>query len=484
MRMAGIVRVSSLGNRQAGADNMHADRDQIADLQRYATEHGHTLTVLPPELNVSGGLPLAKRPSLLAAIEGVEAGTYDAIIVSYLSRLGRNIREQLKAWDRVEAAGGRIIVVRENIDSATAAGRMHRNILLAIAEHEREQHAERFEQLREWATMAGVWQRRQTPLGYTRDPGTRKLVPDDNAGLVQRAFADRIAGKPISSIARDLNMTPSGTRALLQNRVYLGELQVGQHVNPTAHPPIVSDETWQQAQTARVTRPARVNQHPALLAGLTRCAGCGHTMSRANNKVLVYACHGRSSNGPCPAPAAITLRLLDEHVERIALHQLAQLTATATPDSTKLAEAIEARKAAETELAVFLRDVQAAGLKPGQFAEAALDRADAIEEARSVEDELRARAPMSLDSDPVELWQTLNDSERNHLLGRLIEAVIVYRSGGRGHIRPVTDRVRVLRHGAGVIDTRRYRGAARPIVSVPLLDVDDPRVLGVPASQD
>lgn len=484
MRMAGIVRVSSLGNRQAGADNMHADRDQIADLQRYAAEHGHTLTVLPPELNVSGGLPLAKRPSLLAAIEGIEQDRYDAIIVSYLSRLGRNIREQLKAWDRVEAAGGRIIVVRENIDSATAAGRMHRNILLAIAEHEREQHAERFALLREWATAAGVWQRRQTPLGYTRDPQTRKLVPDANAESVRDAFLDRIDGRPISRIADDLAMTTGGVRALLRNRVYLGELTVGQHTNQAAHPALVTEETWHQAQAARVTRPARVTRHPALLAGLTRCAGCGHLMSRGSTKVVVYTCHGRSSNGKCPAPAAITLRLLDEHVERIALHQLAQLTTTATPDSTQLAEATAARKAAETELAAFLRDVQAAGLKPGQFAHAARERANAIDTARLVESELLARAPVALNTDPLKLWDTLDGSERNHLLGRLIEAVVVHRSGGRGHITPVADRVRVIRHGAGVIDTRRYRGTARPITSIPLLDVDDPRVLGVPASQD
>lgn len=117
---AGLVRVSNLGGR--GGDSFHADSDQVADLEREAERIGARLVVLPPELDVSGGLPIEQRPSLLAAIEGVERGEYAGIMVSYLSRFGRSIREQLRAWDRVEAAGGRVIVVREQIDSSTAAG--------------------------------------------------------------------------------------------------------------------------------------------------------------------------------------------------------------------------------------------------------------------------------------------------------------------------------------------------------------------------
>lgn len=473
-----------MGGRKAGADNVHADRDQIDEIQRHAAAVGATVTILTPELNVSGGLPLERRPSLLAAIEGVEAGRYDAICVAYLSRLGRNTREQLKAWDRVEAASGRIIVIRENIDSSTAAGRMHRGILLAIVEHEREQHAERFERLRVWATAAGVWQRRQTPLGYVRDEVTRKLIPSRNADRVRAAFADRIAGKPVSVIARDLQMTPSGVRALLRNRVYLGELRVGEHVNPAAHPPIVAVDVWHAAQAARVTRPPRVARHPALLAGVARCAGCGHALARGRGKVEVYSCAGQHSDGRCPAPAAVTLSLLDAHVERIVLARLAALHLRGPVDDKPLRDATAVRKAAEGELAVFLRDVRAAGLKAGQFAEGARARADAIDRARRIEERLLAGRVDGITGDAVEAWGRMNATQRNHVLGRVVEVVLVARAGGRGSRTPIADRVRVIRHGAGLVDAKRYRGEARPIVTVGLPDVDDPRVLGVHLSQD
>jgi DNA invertase Pin-like site-specific DNA recombinase len=183
---AAIVRVSHMNGRKAGEENVHADRDQLAAIERHAREHKARLEVLPPELDVSGGLPLEQRPSLLRAIEGVECGEFDGIIVAYLSRLGRNVREQLRAWDRVEAAGGRIVVVQEGIDTSTPNGRMHRTILLAIAEHEREQHGERFENLRRWATEAGIWQRRQTPRGYRKDKATRRPGPRGHARPARR----------------------------------------------------------------------------------------------------------------------------------------------------------------------------------------------------------------------------------------------------------------------------------------------------------
>src|SRR3954462_10247074 len=120
-------------------------------------------------------------------------------------------------------------------------------------------------------------------------------------------------------------MTASGVRALLRNRVYLGELRVGRHVNMAAHEPLVTEPQWEAAQSS-VSRPARSRtRETALLAGLVRCQACGHVMSRSLTASLVYSCHGRSSGGRCPSPTAITAALIDDHVSRIARHELERL---------------------------------------------------------------------------------------------------------------------------------------------------------------
>src|SRR5205823_8042791 len=63
------------------------------------------------ELDVSGGLPLAERPGLRRAVEAVEAGRADVIMVAYFDRLMRSLKVQQEVVDRVEAAGGEVLTV-------------------------------------------------------------------------------------------------------------------------------------------------------------------------------------------------------------------------------------------------------------------------------------------------------------------------------------------------------------------------------------
>jgi DNA invertase Pin-like site-specific DNA recombinase len=480
---AGVVRISHMGARKAGDANVHADRDQLAAIEQHARAHGATLVVLDPELDVSGGLPLEQRPSLLRAIEGVERGEFNGVIVAYLSRFGRSVREQLAAWDRIEAAGGRVIVVQEGIDTSTPSGRLHRNVLLSIAEHERELHAERFGNLRRWATDAGIWQRRQTPLGYRRNPQTRKLEPDVDARRVQRAFVLRGAGSSISAIADDLGMTPGGARQLLRNRVYLGELRVGEHVNPAAHEPLVTIDVFEAAQIS-VPRPGRnVDRAPALLAGLARCAGCGHVMSRQTTARVVYSCARRHSGGQCPEPAAVTAALLDAHVETIALAELERLRIS-TSERGSLDDARAALAAAERELNAFVSAVSAADIGAAAFGAGARQRQDAVDAARErLRVQLAAQPVVPDVGSGADVWQQLDGHARNALLRALLEAVVVRRGGGRGSRTPLAERVRVIAYGAGLVNGRRTDpNAARTITALPFLDLDDERVLRVAGS--
>jgi DNA invertase Pin-like site-specific DNA recombinase len=477
-RWAGIVRVSHMGDRKAGAEDFHADAEQVAAIERYAKAHGATVEFLPPELSVSGGRPIEHRPSLRAAIEGVERGEYSGIVVAYLSRLTRS-RSGLRIWERVEAAGGHVHSAAEQLDTSSPNGRFIRDIHLANAVREREEHIDRFDERRRMATEAGVWQRRQTPTGYRRDERTRKLVPDESAGRVREAFRRRGAGASLSSIAELLSITTSGARHLLANRVYLGELRVGDYVNEAAHPALVGVDEFLAAQSARVLRGPRVRDEPALLAGLVRCAGCGHVMSRGRTKAEVYACHGRMSAGRCPAPAAVTLRLLDDHVTGIARAQLARLAGTPVDDQALVDEARAVVAEAERELEAFLAGVSAAGISPDDYAAAARERRRAVEAARERLGELARRQTPVVSGDPVELWERLDVEQRNRLLRGLVEAVVVRRAGGRGHVVPVADRVRVIAFGAGLVEATRRGGAARPIRPIVLPDVDDPAVLRV-----
>jgi site-specific DNA recombinase len=476
----GYTRVSHVGGREG--DRFRSPGEQADSMRSWARRRGEPIVLLEPELDESGGR--RDRPILTTAVETIERADARGLVVAYLSRASRSTRHLLELWDRIEAAGGELHAVAENIDTKTPAGRLTRTMLAAIAEHELDVHRERFEAQRASATARGIWQRRQTPLGYQRDPSTRRLVPDSNADRIRRAFRDRLGGTSLSQIARDLGLTRSGARMLLRNRVYLGELSVGIHTNATAHPAIVPEDEWLAVQRISSRRPARSAGPVALLGGLVRCASCGHVMSRATGGGgYVYACHREHSAGRCPRPAAITLATLDPHVTVIALDELAKLTATAARSDREIAAAREAVRGAEAELAAYLEGVAAAGLGSGQYAEGARRRKEGLAQAYDRLGRLLGRQEGLVDGNPRKVWERLDVDRRNRLLRGLIDCVVVA-PVGRGTRVPVSDRTRVIAHGAGV--TEPYHGGGRPlpIQPLPFPDGDDPVVLGMHLSED
>jgi site-specific DNA recombinase len=482
---AGCVRVSHMGERKAGADNVHADRDQVEVIEA-ATPKGARLELLPPELDVSGGLPLAERPSLLAAVEGVESGKYAGIIVAYQSRLFRNVEEEEAVFRRVEAAGGEILFALGDLDSSTVSGRMVRRIKAATNTAEREEHAERFERLRRISTEAGIWQRRQTPTGYRKNPKTRRLVKDRRATAVGTAFRDFLAGTTISALAVRLGMTPSGVRQLLRNDVYLGILRVGKHVNPSAHPVIIDVDTFEAVQHRLDTapRPSRNGNGPALLAGLVRCASCGHLMTRHTGKgQLVYSCPGKHSGERCPQPTGITLPRLEAHVEKIAIAELARLEVSAT-EGDRVERSRQTLARAERALDAYLDAVSAEDVGADAFNRAARKKSDAVDKAREeMRNELARRPALPQVGSGAEVWPKLNGAERNQLLRSLLAAIVV-RPVGRGRRVPVADRVRVLAYGTDLELPERRGGEASGIVPIAFPDVDKVGVLSVLAGED
>jgi hypothetical protein len=367
----------------------------------------------------------------------------------------------------------------------TRGGRLQRNILAAIHEDEREAHVERFDDLRRTATERGVWQFRQTPTGYRCDKTTRRLVLDHRAAEVRTAFHDRAAGTvTISDLARRLRMTQSGVRQLLRNRVYLGELRVGQHVNVAAHEPLIDIETFEAAQRS-TPRPARGPSGPALLAGLVRCSTCGHRMTRSGTwHVPTYRCPTRHGGERCPRPAAITCSIVEEHVEAIALEELKRLAVTASEDrGLEQAQSEVARS--RRELDAFAAAVEAAGMEPAELVAAFRSRRDALQDAQ---DQLRAeqarRPYLPAAASGADVWDELNPQDRNALLRALLSAVVVQACGRGGRTIPPGDRVRVLAYGAEVRLPQRRGEKPSGLCPIPLPDFDHPGVLGISPGKD
>lgn len=489
--LAGYIRVSHIGRRDENdRDSFHSIDEQEAEIHRFATARALHVEMLPPDLDAKGSDP--SRRIFREAIDGTKEGRYSGIVVAYISRAGRDLRLMLDLWDEIEKAGGAVYCARESIDASTTSGRLQRNILASIAQAELEERRDGFEKSVAGAVAQGIWKQRQTPRGYDRHeqikghPLSRRLVPNAQREDVTHAFDDRAGGMAITALADRLHMTPSGVRQMLKNRVYLGELSERGYVNPKAHEPLVTLEQFESVQST-MARPSRraVSSDPAMLAGLVHCSGCGHVMSRGGSeRWLSYTCAVRHSGARCPEPAAVTVALLDAHVERIAIAELAKLTVVSS-DGKSVEHARTALNASEAELGAYLAAVSAVDVGAKAFGAGARQRREAVDAAR---DQLRAAlvlhpATPAL-SNGAAAWANLGARERNILLRALLLAVVVKRSGGRGSRIPLYQRVRVLAAGSDIALPARRGGEASGIVPIPLPDLHDPRVLRVPSGED
>ena len=102
----------------------------------WSEDQGNRVVDAFDEIDVSGKLPLAKRPGLLTAIEMVEASEADHIVVAYFDRLVRSLKVQLEVIERVEQAGGEIYAIDHGrLTNGTAATRMSNNMMGAAFQY-------------------------------------------------------------------------------------------------------------------------------------------------------------------------------------------------------------------------------------------------------------------------------------------------------------------------------------------------------------
>ena len=129
-----VVRVSEQGDRED--ENFHSPKAQLARAKLWSKDQGNRVVDAFEEIDVSGKLPLARRPGLLRAIEMVEAGEADHIVVAYFDRLVRSLKVQLEVIERVEQAGGEIYAIDHGrLTNGTAAMRMSNNMMGAAFQY-------------------------------------------------------------------------------------------------------------------------------------------------------------------------------------------------------------------------------------------------------------------------------------------------------------------------------------------------------------
>ena len=108
-----------------------------------------------------------QRPGMAKILEGVRGGSIGRVVVLKLDRLTRSTRDLADLLDLFAKADAALVSVSENLDTASACGRLVLNVIGSVAQWEREAIAERTS-----TALAHKRQRRAvygaTPFGFVR----------------------------------------------------------------------------------------------------------------------------------------------------------------------------------------------------------------------------------------------------------------------------------------------------------------------------
>lgn len=201
MRVLGYIRVST----EEQAVNGQSLDTQRSKLEAYAALYDLELA----EVIVDAGMSAKtlNRPGLQEALAKLRKGDADGLLIAKLDRLSRSVKDWNSLIDAYfgEKAGRQLFSVADSIDTRTAAGRLVLNVLMSVAQWERETIGERTKDALRFKISKGERCGR-VRFGYNLAADGKNLVPNpveqEAIGLMREL---RTAGKSYPAIAAELN---------------------------------------------------------------------------------------------------------------------------------------------------------------------------------------------------------------------------------------------------------------------------------------
>jgi len=465
-RVLALVRVSR------EREGMISPELQDIAIGDYCARSGYQITQRMEGLDESGSRTRSRWWAKLdAAIELVEAGEVDVIVVWKFSRTARHRLKWAVALDRVEVAGGRLESATEQVDVSTSTGRFTRGMLAELNAFEAERIGEQWKEAHSRRIAAGLPSRGGARFGYLEIDGAYQHDPTTGPVLAAM-YADYVRGVPAGTIAKRLNdgghlVARTGTRwtsnhvlAVLDSGFGAGLISAGVRRAitwaPGAHQPVIDESTWIAYRAQREDRRGKpsVSTPAYVLSGLMRCGDCGSGMHATALGVrpgygFICTAWTKTKRGRC-------VTVTRAKAERVVLDWLTTLVTDIEERSAAEAARTAAQLVARSDAADLRRQALrlddrltklTLGWTDGTVPDAAYATARDQLTAQRVDLERRARAAdedehaLSGPSGPIvrellDRWDRMPVPGRRDLLRTLIQQVVVHRPERRGD--PVT----------------------------------------------
>lgn len=205
MKAVGYIRVSTAQQADSGV-SIEAQR---AKVESYADLYDFELVDV--QVDEGASAKTLDRDGLQAALDVLESGDAEALIVVKLDRLTRSVRDlDTLLTDYFADDGFTLVSVNEQVDTSTATGRMILNVLMSVSQWEREVIGERTSEALQHKAEQGEYTGGKVPYGYR--------LADNGTDLVEDTGEQRIIEAILTY--RDSGLSLRKTAARLEERGY------------------------------------------------------------------------------------------------------------------------------------------------------------------------------------------------------------------------------------------------------------------------
>ena len=315
-RAAIYARVS---DKSQDAEDKTSISEQISDMEAHCQRRGLTITARYQEVGRGWS---KNRPEFQRMLADAKQGRFDTIVCWKSDRLSRGMYPAAVLMEVIETYQIELEAVMDAIDMKTFG------LMAAIGKIELDNFRERASMGKRGSAKQGRIPVNNVPFGYRLGEGRRPLVEEAEVEVIRRVFHIYVReGMGAPAIARQLTAegvpTPHNVgrwydrtvTRILGTEAYRGTWWFGKvrHVATeqgmrrydrpedewvgVPFPPVIDEETWQQAQEAkkqRLTRSGRNTKIFYLLQHLIRCAECGYIMGCQANRRQTVKRDGKS----------------------------------------------------------------------------------------------------------------------------------------------------------------------------------------------
>lgn len=324
MRAAMYIRVSDEEQVKEG----YSIESQIAVCSRWAAEKGHDVVDTYVDEGVSS--KTLKRPDMQRMIRDIERRKFDLLIFWRLNRVTRTVKDKVFLFDLFDRYDVSLKSMTEEIDTTTASGRMITNLLVSVAQGEREQTAENVYSTMMELHLNGKRQGAVAPFGYDLIDG-KLVINDKQSAIVKQMYemydSNQFGFREIAvtintehnqpddrlwsyTTVRYVLMNPSYCGMLRWNHRKLGGKETGKSVmTPGTHEGIIEQSVFDRVNNQIKMRKTggKTATSDYAFAGVLRCGRCGRAMigfsaKKSNGRHRYYRCSGRAMYGVCDMP--------------------------------------------------------------------------------------------------------------------------------------------------------------------------------------